>query len=209
MTASIYLHETKQGLIRRGHPWVFPKAIMKHTGQLETGEWVQVFSADGEKIGAGIYNEHSLYRVRMLAYAFESMDAGSLQEWINYRLKQALLLRQKLSLPSETTNAYRLFNSWLLTLGTIYNVSTKWTVRFAGTYNQSPANGRFQISPGDSLVVGFSTGYELMKNLTVDCSYGHAFFKNENINIWTVQNIISGVNQGTQDAFSLKFTLTA
>lgn len=111
MTASIYLSQTKQGVVRRGHPWIFPKAIAKHTGQLETGEWVDVYSAEGEKIGSGIYNEHSLYRVRMLAYAFESKEAFSLDQWIDYRLKQALMLRQQLGLPNAVTNAYRLFNS--------------------------------------------------------------------------------------------------
>ena len=104
---------------------------------------------------------------------------------------------------------YNFHNSWLLTLGTIYNMSPKWIVRVAGTYNQSPSNGRFQISTGDSLVVGFSMGYELMKNLTVNCSYGHAFFKKEAINIWTAQNIITGVNRDALDSVSLKLTLTA
>ena len=104
---------------------------------------------------------------------------------------------------------YNFHNSWLLTLGTIYNISSKWVVRVAGTYNQSPSNGRFQISTGDSLVVGSSMGYQLMKNFTVNCSYGHAFFKKENINIETAQNIITGVNQGVNDAVSLKLTFTA
>lgn len=115
---------------------------------------------------------------------------------------------QAFIIPQARTN-YNFHNSWLLTLGTIYNISTKWIVRVAGTYNQSPSNGRFQISTGDSLIVGSSMGYQLMKNLTVDCSYGHAFFKKENINIWTAQNIITGVNQGAHDAVSLKLTLTA
>jgi long-subunit fatty acid transport protein len=104
---------------------------------------------------------------------------------------------------------YNFHNSWLLTIGTIYNISTKWIIRVAGTYNQSPSNGRLQISTGDSWVVGSSMGYQLMKNLTIDCSYGHAFFKKENINILTAQHIISGVNQGAQDSVSLKLTLTA
>jgi 23S rRNA (cytosine1962-C5)-methyltransferase len=59
----------------------------------------------------GVYNEHSLYRIRVLAYAFESHDDYSLPQWIDYRLQQALLLRQQLHLPNATTSAYRLFNS--------------------------------------------------------------------------------------------------
>ncbi|MCW8410471.1 outer membrane protein transport protein [Legionella sp. PATHC035] len=104
---------------------------------------------------------------------------------------------------------YHFHNSWLLTLGTIYQVSPKWVVRVAGTYNQSPSNGKFQIGPGDSLVTGFSMGYQLMNHLAVDFGYGHAFFKKEPIDIQTPQNIITGINQGAHDAVSLKFTLTA
>ncbi|KTD00352.1 long-chain fatty acid transporter [Fluoribacter gormanii] len=104
---------------------------------------------------------------------------------------------------------YHFHNSWLLTLGTIYQVSPKWVVRVAGTYNQSPSNGRFQIGPGDSLVTGFSMGYRLMNHLTVDFGYGHGFFKKEQIDIQTSQNVITGINEGAHDAVSLKFTLTA
>ena len=120
----------------------------------------------------------------------------------------AMQLGSQAFINPEARINYNFHNSWLLTLGTIYHVSSKWTVRIAGTYNQSPSNGRFQIDTGDSLVVGSSMGYQLMKNLTVDCSYGHAFFKPEIIHIWTAQNIITGTNEGTHDAVSLKFTLT-
>lgn len=104
---------------------------------------------------------------------------------------------------------YHFHNSWLLTLGTIYHVSPKWVVRVAGTYNQSPSTGKFQIDPGDSLITGFSMGYQLTNHITIDCSYGHAFFKKEPIDIQTAQNSITGFNEGTHDAVSLKFTLTA
>ena len=104
---------------------------------------------------------------------------------------------------------YNFHDSWLLTVGTIYNISSKWVVRVAGTYNQSPSNGRFQISAGDSLVVGSSMGYQLTKKLTLNCSYGHAFFNKEDINIETAKNLITGVNQGVNDAVSLRLTFTA
>lgn len=103
---------------------------------------------------------------------------------------------------------YHFHNSWLLTLGSIYKLSPKWIARVAGTYNQSPANGQFQIATGDSYVIGSSVGYKLMKNLAVDCSYAHAFFKDEAINIHTAQNNINGVNQGAHDSVSLKLTLS-
>lgn len=103
---------------------------------------------------------------------------------------------------------YDFHNSWLVTLGSIYNATTKWKIRVAATYNQSPSNGTYQISTGDSLITGFSTGYELLDQFMVDFSYGHAFFRKQSINIWTSQNIINGVNKGVHDAVSLKFTLT-
>jgi len=59
------------------------------------------------------------------------------------------------------------------------------------------------------LIVGSSMGYHLTQNLIIDGSYGHAFFKKETINIRTMQNFITGVNQGAHDAVSLKLTVTA
>ncbi|MFA5960189.1 MAG: class I SAM-dependent rRNA methyltransferase [Tatlockia sp.] len=111
MRAAVHLSKTKQAAIRRGHPWVFPKAISKTSGQLVTAHLVDVFSAEGELLGVGVYNEHSLYRVRMLTQSFENMDTSSLAPILLYRLKQALALRNSLNLPNENTNAYRLFNS--------------------------------------------------------------------------------------------------
>jgi 23S rRNA (cytosine1962-C5)-methyltransferase len=109
--AAVYLHPAKQGAVRRGHPWIFPKAILRQTESVVTGELVEVFGAGGEAIGVGVYNEHSLYRVRMLAYAAESIDSTSIAHLVSHRLQQALLIRQRLGLPNETTSAYRLFNS--------------------------------------------------------------------------------------------------
>jgi 23S rRNA (cytosine1962-C5)-methyltransferase len=111
MKAAVYLHKERQGAVRRGHPWVFPKAIIRQTSSVITGELVDVLDADGKIVGVGVYNEHSLYRVRMLAYAFEPIDVSSITSLVSYRLKQALLLRQTINLPNEQTSAYRLFNS--------------------------------------------------------------------------------------------------
>ena len=111
MKAAVYLHQARQGSIRRGHPGIFPKAIVRQTGKIVTGELVDVYTADGEILGVGVYNEHSLYRVRMMAYAFEQMDSTSIPNLVSYRLRQALLLRQSIGLPNQLTTAYRVFNS--------------------------------------------------------------------------------------------------
>lgn len=111
MKPAVYLHQSKQNAIRYGHPWVFPKAIARQEGKCITGECVNVFVANGELLGVGVYNEHSLYRVRMLALTIESIDTTSLKHIIHHRLQQALALRQAINLPNEMTSAYRLFNS--------------------------------------------------------------------------------------------------
>ncbi len=111
MRPAIYLHPSKLKTVLRGHPWIFPKAITRHTGALVTGDLVNVMCADGKLVGTGVYNEHSLYRVRVLARALELIDSASIDSIVAYRLRQALCIRQALGLPNSLTNAYRLFNS--------------------------------------------------------------------------------------------------
>jgi 23S rRNA (cytosine1962-C5)-methyltransferase len=111
MRAAVYLHKTKQNAVRRGHPWIFPKAISKTSGKLVSGELVDVFVAEGELLGLGVYNDYSLYRVRVLALAWEAINTESLSTIITQRLRQAIAVRQSLHLPNENTTAYRLVNS--------------------------------------------------------------------------------------------------
>ncbi|KTD37457.1 SAM-dependent methyltransferase [Legionella moravica] len=111
MSAKIFLVATKQNTVLRGHPWIFPKAIARNIGKLVTGHLVAIHGAEEEYIGVGVYNEHSLYRVRVLALANEPFDKSNYKSIISHRLLQAQRVRQSLNLPSEQTTAYRLFNS--------------------------------------------------------------------------------------------------
>lgn len=106
----------------------------------------------------------------------------------------------------EATVPYHLSNAWLLTAGTHYRITPKWVIRVAGTYNQSPASGNFQVSNGDSFILGASMGYDFSKNISIDSSYAHAFIKNQTIHIMALRNTVTGVNEGSRDAFSLKLT---
>lgn len=107
-------------------------------------------------------------------------------------------------LPNATIQYYS-HNTWIFTLGTIYRATPKWIVRAAATYNQTPGNPNYQISNGDSIILGASMGYEINKNFIVDGSYAHAFFKNENIHTSGI-NKITGVNKSALDAVSIKLT---
>ncbi|KTD73034.1 class I SAM-dependent rRNA methyltransferase [Legionella tucsonensis] len=111
MNAKVILLAAKQNTVLRGHPWIFPKAIAKTHGKLVTGYLIDIYNADEELIGVGVYNEHSLYRVRVLALANESIDISNLHTLITHRLFQAKQVRECLNLPNEETTAYRLFNS--------------------------------------------------------------------------------------------------
>lgn len=111
MMASVILHAAKQNTVLRGHPWVFPKAISKIKGKPQTGDLVEIHAESGETLGVGAYNEHSLYRVRVLAQVSEPIVTASFTEIIRHRLQQAQLLRSSLNLPNAETTAYRFFNS--------------------------------------------------------------------------------------------------
>jgi long-subunit fatty acid transport protein len=107
----------------------------------------------------------------------------------------------------DATVPYHLHDTWLLTVGAYHHITSKWTLRIAGSYNQSPANGHFQISNSNSIIVGGSVGYKISKNIIIDGGYAHAFIQNKNINITGGINQIDGRTNGSVDAFSLKLTL--
>ncbi|KTC75501.1 long-chain fatty acid transporter [Legionella birminghamensis] len=108
----------------------------------------------------------------------------------------------------NATVPYKLRNTWLFTAGSHYRITPKCVVRSAVNYNQTPGNGNFQISTGDSITLGASIGYELFKNISIDGSYAHVFHQNQPINIRTGRNFIQGNNKALRDAISLKLTLT-
>lgn len=111
MNAKVILLAAKQNTVLRGHPWIFPKAIARIKGKPVTGHLVDIYSEEDEPIGVGAYNEHSLYRVRVLALASEALDSKDYRSIIAHRLQQAKLVRECLNLPNDETTAYRLFNS--------------------------------------------------------------------------------------------------
>lgn len=110
MKSVIYLHETKQATMMRGHPWIFPKAIARQS-HVKTGHLVHIYNEHNVCLGFGVYNEHSLYRVRVLALASEHIDTSSIEQIVRHRVIQALTIRESLNLPNAKTNAYRLVNS--------------------------------------------------------------------------------------------------
>lgn len=107
----------------------------------------------------------------------------------------------------NATQTYNLHNSWLFTLGSQYKITPKLIFRVASSYVQSPADGNYQISNGDGIILGASMGYKITKHFTIDGSYAHDFMQNQPINITTGRNTIIGVNEGIRDVVSLKLTV--
>lgn len=101
---------------------------------------------------------------------------------------------------------YHWHDDWVFTLGNIYNLSSKWVVRVAGSYVQSPGNPQYQVTNGDSIILGMSMGYKINKMISIDGGYAHAFIKDENINISGNTFLINGVNDGSRNAVTLKLT---
>ena len=106
----------------------------------------------------------------------------------------------------NATIPYHWHDDWVFTLGNIYNITSKWVVRVAGSYIQSPGNPQYQITSGDSIVLGTSMGYEINKIVSIDGSYAHAFINNEDIGIIGNNSLIEGVNDGCRNVVSLKLT---
>jgi 23S rRNA (cytosine1962-C5)-methyltransferase len=95
-----------------GNPLVYPRAIETLADGLGICEWVRVCDHQQQIIGYGVYNEDSLYRVRILLWAHEGLEEGAtLETVLNFRLAEAIALRTLLNLPSPQTNAFRVVNS--------------------------------------------------------------------------------------------------
>jgi 23S rRNA (cytosine1962-C5)-methyltransferase len=93
-----------------GNPLVYPKAI-EQEGKLNLGDWVCVSDAKHVPIAYGFYNPHSLYRIRLIAWANEGASFADIKFALKARIQDAITLRLALNLPNASTNAYRLINS--------------------------------------------------------------------------------------------------
>lgn len=111
MPNQIFLHANKQTKILQGHPWVFPQAIQTVKTKIRDGDWVEIYSAQGEKIAGGFYNGNSLYRIRVLASAKLMNQFSNWVDIVDFRLQQAIQKRCQLGLPNTNNTAYRLVNS--------------------------------------------------------------------------------------------------
>jgi len=106
-TSSIQLKRGREHSIKKKHHWVFSGAIERINGEPKEGELVLVKDNKGRELAYGFYGTQSI-SVRILS--FDPKIKPETQ--IFYLLKTARKKRKKLGLiPSETTDAFRLFHS--------------------------------------------------------------------------------------------------
>ncbi len=105
MQKKIFLKRHKEQSLQRFHPWVFSGAIARTEGNIDEGDVVDIFSADGDFLARGHYQIGTI-AVRVLTFdPTEQID----QDFYVRRLGQALELRRDNNLvDNPQTTAYRL-----------------------------------------------------------------------------------------------------
>jgi 23S rRNA (cytosine1962-C5)-methyltransferase len=95
--------------LRRGHPWLFDRAIRRQSGDGQAGDLAVVFDRDRRFLAVGLYDPHSPIRVRVLQHG---TPATIDRDWLRHTLAAAAELRAPLlQAPAEaTTTGYRLAN---------------------------------------------------------------------------------------------------
>jgi len=90
--------------LRRGHPWLFDRAITRQSHAGRAGDLAVIFDRKGRFLAVGLYDPHSMIRVRVLQHG---EPAAINRDWFAARLATAAQLRAPLLLENETTG-YRL-----------------------------------------------------------------------------------------------------
>ena len=98
----VILRRGKEESLHRFHPWVFSGAVARMEN-VEEGDVVTVYTADGTLIGNGHYQVGSI-AVRMLSFDDSEID----EAFYHNRLCAAYAVRKSLNLERDDNNAYRL-----------------------------------------------------------------------------------------------------
>lgn len=99
MTASIILQNDRDKSLKRRHPWVFSQAVKQVHGTPNSGDTVDILSADCKFVARGAYSPNSQIRARVWTFdQNEQIDA----EFFLRRIAQAWAVRQQLFDLSQT-----------------------------------------------------------------------------------------------------------
>jgi 23S rRNA (cytosine1962-C5)-methyltransferase len=88
--------------LRRGHPWLFGQAIRRQSHEGLAGDLAVVFDRKRDFLAVGLYDPHSMIRVRVLHHG---KPAKIDRDWFQAKLAEAAQVRA--SLLGGTTTGYR------------------------------------------------------------------------------------------------------
>ncbi|MBI4189138.1 MAG: class I SAM-dependent methyltransferase [Betaproteobacteria bacterium] len=86
------LKPSREKSLKRRHPWVFSGAVAKVTGKPESGETIEIHSADGEFLAAAACNPQSQIVARVWAWERREIDSAFFHD----RVVRAVALRSHL-----------------------------------------------------------------------------------------------------------------
>ena len=116
---------------------------------------------------------------------------------------------------TSTTIPYHWKNSWLLALGTSYEIMKNWTLRLGASWDQSPTLSRTRdarIPDSNRVTLALGLSYLIVNQLCVDFSYEHIFIQATSINLTQTigdnveQNTVSAHYQGSADLIGAGLT---
>lgn len=88
--AQVIVMNGRQKKLMTGHPWVYGNEIERVEGEPEDGGLAEVLDWRGRYVGTGVYNSHSLLRVRLLTRKREAIDDA----FIEARVRAACAYRR-------------------------------------------------------------------------------------------------------------------
>lgn len=101
---AIKLTPKSEVLIKKGHPWVFDKSIVKQNEKGNAGDLVILFDQRKNKfLACGLYDPTSPIRIKILQ---ANQPATINQEWFKTKIEEAY--KKRLPLLKTDTNSYRL-----------------------------------------------------------------------------------------------------
>ncbi|WP_299436880.1 class I SAM-dependent rRNA methyltransferase [uncultured Aquimarina sp.] len=101
---AIKLKPSAEKMVKRGHPWIFEKSILKQSIKGKAGDLAIIYDNKKNTILAiGLYDPYSPIRIKIIQF---KKAAQINSEWFNNRITQAKSIRKPLL--ETATNSYRL-----------------------------------------------------------------------------------------------------
>jgi 23S rRNA (cytosine1962-C5)-methyltransferase len=109
MTDKLILKPGRDKSLKRRHPWIFSGAVGSVEGEPGLGDTVDVFSAQGERLGCAAYSPQSSIRARM--WAFGEEDCSDMRNFLANKMRIAIYKRVHNNLFNTHNNGLRLIHA--------------------------------------------------------------------------------------------------